>query len=128
LEEGLGRGGEMLLFPHDLIDDFLGQKLVHDVVPPVGSGCGELGPAASFEGTLSRGIAAEVLAGFPRNGTFCIARADVVAGGAMQDFERQELAAMDQGQLAERGLLGRGRAPWKKRGLVPHGMAAPARG
>ncbi len=26
LEEGLGRGGEMLLFPHDLIDDFLGQS------------------------------------------------------------------------------------------------------
>src|SRR3546814_8016144 len=68
--------------------------LIHDGIPPVGSGNGELGPAASFEGTLSRGIAAEVLAGFPRNGAFGIARADVVTGGALQDFERQELAAV----------------------------------
>src|SRR3546814_15260864 len=58
-------------------------------------------------------MAAEVLAGFPRNGPFGIARADVVTGGALQDFERQELAAVGQGQLAERGLLGHGRAPWK---------------
>src|SRR3546814_15155769 len=58
-------------------------------------------------------MAAEVLAGFPRNGPFGIARADVVTGGALQDFERQELAAVGRGQLAERGLLGHGRAPWK---------------
>ena len=108
LEEGLGRGSEMLLFPHDLIDDFLRQQLIHGVIPPVGSGNGELGPAASFEGTLSRGMAAEVLTRFPRNGTFGIARADVVAGGALQDFERQELAAIGQGQLAERGFVGHG--------------------
>src|SRR3546814_10378723 len=75
--------------------------LVHAVIPPVGSGNGELAPAASFEGTLSRGIAAEVLAGFPRNGTFGIARADVMTGGALQDFERQELAAVGQGQRSE---------------------------
>src|SRR3989344_2269579 len=34
LEEGLGRGSEMLLFPHDLIDDFLRQQLIHGVIPP----------------------------------------------------------------------------------------------
>src|SRR3546814_18014750 len=45
--------------------------------------------------------------------SFGIARADVMTGGALQDFERQELAAVGQGQLAERGLLGHGRAPWK---------------
>src|SRR5690554_801999 len=82
-------------------------------VPPVGSGNGELRPAASFEGSLSRGIASEVLAGFPRNGTFRIARADVVTGGALQDFERQGFAAIGQGQLAERGFLGHGWTPWK---------------
>src|SRR3546814_10019077 len=103
----------MLLFPVVLTDDFPRHELVHYVMPPVGSWNGELAPAASFEGTLSRGIAAEVLAGFPRNGAFGIARADVVTGGALQDFERQELAAVGQGQLAERGLLGHGRAPWK---------------
>src|SRR3546814_19312493 len=58
-------------------------------------------------------MAAEVLAGFPRNGPFGIARADVVTGGSLQDFERQALAAVGPGQLAERGLLGPGRAPWK---------------
>ena len=46
-------------------------------------------------------MAAEVLTRFPRDGTFGIARADVVAGGAVQDFERQELAAVGQGQLTE---------------------------
>src|SRR3989344_1294325 len=128
LEKGLGRGAEMPFFPNDLIDDFLRQELVHDEIPPVGSGNGELGPAASFEGTLSRGMAAEVLTRFPRNGTFGIARADVVAGGAVQDFERQELAAVGQGQLtesAERGLLGHGWAPWKSGALSLTGWQLP---
>src|SRR3546814_20272409 len=101
--------------------------LVHAVIPPVGSGNGELAPAASFEGTLSRGIAAEVLAGFPRNGTFGIARADVMTGGALPDFERQELAAVGQGQLAERGLLGPGRAPLKRGAEALPGRQPPPR-
>src|SRR3989344_1010079 len=94
-----------------------------------GSGNGELGPAASFEGALRRGMAAEVLAGFPRNGTIGIARADVVAGGALQDFERQELAAVGRGQppqrRAVRGLLEHGRAPWRSGALSLAGWRLP---
>ncbi|RNL06051.1 hypothetical protein C9407_08220, partial [Xanthomonas vasicola pv. vasculorum] len=73
-------------FLHDLTDDFQRQMWVHDVAPLVGSGIGQLGPAATFEDTLSRGVAAEVLARFPRNGSLAIACADVVACGALQDF------------------------------------------
>ncbi len=69
-------------------------------------------------------MAAEVLAGFPRNGTFGIARADVVAGGALQDFERQELAAVGQGQLAE----GRPKeACWDMDGLLGKAGPCPSR-
>lgn len=63
-EEGLGCGSEMLFFLYDLIDDFLWQQLVYDVIFLVGLGNGELGLVVFFEGVLSCGIVVEVFVGF----------------------------------------------------------------
>lgn len=63
-------------------------------------------PLACCQGSISGVKRTEVLDGFARDRTFCIGGADVVTGGAVADLQRQALADVDQGEVADGFGLG----------------------